>query len=138
MASNLLQVVVDLNVTKLTEPNQVNWQREDGAISPQTLPLQILFDSVIKFLNAYHIQSALNKYRLYVALPAKKGSKKLPCTQLLFPCDEDDKKQLLKFKFEDIRDEIYKRLGRTLEVIAESEEEQKASMEVDQVAGKPT
>lgn len=64
-------------------------------------------------------------------MPAKKGSKKLPCTQLLFPCDEDDKKLLLKFKFENVRDEIYKRLGRTLEVIAEHEEEQKTGMEID-------
>lgn len=52
--SDLLQVIIDFNLDKLTQSshNQVNPQngaQEEIASSP----LQILFDSLIKFLNAF-------------------------------------------------------------------------------------
>ena len=87
--SELLQVIVDFNIHKLCQQSHAaEVEGEDPA-----LPLQILFDSLIKFLNAFQIQSALNKYRIYLALPklvASSGPQKqsVSSCHLLFPLDD--------------------------------------------------
>jgi hypothetical protein len=49
---SLLQVVIDFDVQKLTEANQPAGLDNSEA----TLPLQILFDSLTKFLAAFQMQ----------------------------------------------------------------------------------
>ena len=91
--SDLLQVIIDFNIDKLTQsvPNQELAQNGEEGESATT-PLQILFDSLIKFLNAFQLQSALNKYRVYVALPkyVGNGKSKNDACRLIFPRDKDD------------------------------------------------
>ena len=90
--SELLQIIVDLNVGKLN-------QDVEG-----TPPLQVLFDSLIKFLNAFQIASAVNRYRILVAMPNS--------CHLIFPLDDIGDNQLLqKFEFKKVRETIYERVG---------------------------
>ena len=92
--SDLLQVIIDFNIDKLCD-NQIN-----GAEAKNGTPLEILFDSIIKFLNAFQISSALNRYKIYLAIPH--GCK------LIFPIeDSTDQSNLQKFAFENVRDTIY-------------------------------
>ena len=96
--SDLLQVVIDLNIDKLTSTNYDN--QKNGS---DCTPLEILMDSIIKFLNAFQISSALNRYRIYVALPGK--------SIVIFPLEDSaDASNLQKFAFENVRDTIYQRL----------------------------
>ena len=53
----LLQIIIDFNLERLTEQNP-NLNLPNRPI--QVTPIQILFDSLIKFVSAYQIQSAVN------------------------------------------------------------------------------
>lgn len=81
--SELLQIIIDFNLEKLCQSNSKEGSPEAGA-----MPLQILFDSLLKFLNAFLVQSALNRYRIYLALPRLKGQSKMSSCYLLFPLEE--------------------------------------------------
>jgi len=94
--SEILYVVIDLNFDKLAQSNTVGVD-----ITPS--PLQILFDSLIKFVNAFQLQSATNKYRIYAALFGQ--------SQLIFPQEElGDNNLMQKFAFEQVREAIYERI----------------------------
>mmetsp|Transcript_12700 Transcript_12700/g.21388 ORF Transcript_12700/g.21388 Transcript_12700/m.21388 type:complete len:126 (+) Transcript_12700:25-402(+) len=71
----------------------------------------VLFDSIIKFLSAYQIQSAMNQFRLYLALPKISSGQDQKCV-LLFPRESDpsDMLHLQRFAFQNVRDTIYERL----------------------------
>ena len=71
-------------------------------------------DSVIKFLNAFQISSALNRYKIYLALPSS--------CKLIFPIEDSrDYSDLQKFAFENVRDTIYKRVFDEIEELSEKQ-----------------
>ena len=80
------------------------------------------------------MQSALNKYRVYLALPRLPGSSsKVPSCHLIFPLDEsstaNDTNLLQKFAFDSVHDKIYERIERVLEQQVQLQEDQAASDE---------
>jgi hypothetical protein len=70
--SEILYIIIDLNFEKLAQSNTVGQE--------SCSPMQIIFDSLIKFVNAFQLQSATNKYRIYAAVFGK--------SELIFPQEE--------------------------------------------------
>ncbi len=101
MKGELLQVIVDFNVAKLTKISK-------DAPCP---PLQTFFDSLIQFLNVYQLQSTIKKFRLYLSLPHGTHSEK--CV-LLYPSDDKDLGLLQKQSFARFREQLYKRISEIL------------------------
>lgn len=102
--SDLLQVIIDFNIEKLTHSANNQDSAQNGVESDAaSTPLQMLFDSLIKFLNAFQLQSALNKYRIYLALPKyldAKGKPKGVACKLIFPRVPEHEALLERFAFQ--------------------------------------
>ena len=122
-SGEFLQILIDFNLDKFAQHLQDSSPSDpQGSDVEIENPLQIFFDSILKFVNAFQIQNSKNRYRIVLALPEIQGSYK---TQVLFPQDQylnqegkeiqPDSASLQKFSFEIIRNDIYIRLYQIIE-----------------------